>query len=103
MTIDSFCHPWILVAAVDFYLDNAPQVAGRFVEATERCLQTSAKSPGAGSARVGDLLDIPGLRCRAVTGFPYLVFYRFTSDEVIVGRLLHEARDLEALLADFSS
>jgi toxin ParE1/3/4 len=53
--------------------------------------------PGAGSPRIGELCDIPGLRTRRVAGFPCSWFY-FVGTHVDVVRLLSDAQDLPALL-----
>lgn len=90
-----------LLSAVEYYCQQAPHVAERFVDALDQAMHSTARSPNSGSHRFADLLDIPGLRCRKVAGFPYLVFYLVSGDEVMVGRVLHEARDLGSLLAEF--
>ena len=42
-----------------------------------------------------------GTRRLPITGFPmHLVFYQFREDEVRVLRVVHGARDLEALFSD---
>lgn len=47
---------------------------------------------------LADELDLPGLRHRRVSGFPYLVFYSLDGAAVRVWRVLHEERDIPAHL-----
>ena len=59
--------------------------------------------PGAGTPRIGELCGIPGLRYRRITGVPCGWFYFIASDGVDVSRLLADAQDLPAILADSES
>ena len=81
--------------AADYYLAEAgAEVAVRFVDAVERAVGQIARSPHSGSLRFSYELEIPGLRVRPVTRFPYLVFY-IAGDEVVdVWRILHSRRDI---------
>lgn len=87
-------------AAVDFYAREAGErTALRFVEAVESALEAVGARPTAGSPRVGQELDLPGLRSRGVRRFPYLVFYVETADHVDVWRVLHARRDIPSWLS----
>ena len=82
-------------AALDHYLQEAsPAVALKFVDQLEKTYAHLARYPGTGSPRYGHALNIPGLRCWLVTGFPYLVFYMDTEDCIDVWRVLHERQDI---------
>ena len=45
------------------------------------------------SGRLRDDLE-PGLRCVALTRFPYLILYRIKSDGVEIFRIFHQRRDI---------
>lgn len=72
----------------------------RFFDAAVASLRAIEKMPNAGSPRVGDLCEIPGLRVRRVAGFPVGWFYFARPDHVDVVRLLSDAQDLPVILAD---
>lgn len=57
-----------------------------------------SRSPGAGSARYGHELDLPGLRSRQLRRYPYLVFDVERADHVDVWRVLHADRDMPTRL-----
>ena len=40
----------------------------------------------------GQATDLPGVRRRSVSPYPYLIFYRVAGDEVIVQRMRHTSR-----------
>lgn len=100
--------PGILVqpqAALDakeiysYLFDQNPAVARRFNEAVADTLIDIRDDPGLGirwHSRDGRLSD---LRWKKVTGFKnYLVFYQANNGGIVVVRILHGARDLEAVL-----
>jgi toxin ParE1/3/4 len=72
----------------------------RFFDAAVASLRAIEKMPSAGSPRVGELCDIPGLRVRRIPGFPVGWFYFVRPDHVDVVRLLSDAQDLPVMLAD---
>ena len=87
-------------AAADYYLAEAGgDVALRFVDAVERVLDQIARSPQAGSLRFSYELDIPDLRARPLTRFPYLVFYVIAEAGIDVWRVLHVRRDVASEIA----
>ncbi len=87
-------------AAADYYLAEAGgDVALRFVDAVERVLDQIARSPQAGSLRFAYELDIPDLRARPLTRFPYLVFYVIAEERIEVWRVLHVRRDVASEIA----
>jgi toxin ParE1/3/4 len=90
--------------AADYYLNEAGvEVAVRFVDAVESTLRQVGRSPEAGSLRFAYELDIPDLRVRSVSRFPYLVFYAVTESVVDVWRILHSRRDVSSAIADTDS
>jgi toxin ParE1/3/4 len=88
-------------APLDYYRSEAgTDVAQRFVTAVTRAIVSIGRTPHSGSLRFAYELEIPDLRCRALTRFPYLVFYVEHPDHVDVWRLLHTRRDIPITLAD---
>jgi toxin ParE1/3/4 len=77
--------------------------AMRFLDAAESTFRILARSPQLGSRgefRSAHLADIHRWR---VPGFEnYLIFYRAIADGVVVIRILHGARDIEAIFDDAS-
>jgi toxin ParE1/3/4 len=79
--------------------DN-PDVADRVLEAALRTFARLAKAPGMGRTRVFKHSELSNLRSFRVEGFPaYLIFYRPVEDGVGIVRVLHGARDLDALFS----
>jgi toxin ParE1/3/4 len=78
--------------------EGGDQLGERFFRAAIAALNAIGRMPGAGSPRIGELCGVPGLRFRSVAGFPCGWFYFIAADDV--DRLLAEAQDLPALLAD---
>lgn len=90
-----------IAAALDYYLSEAAtDVAQRFVAAVERATVSIGRTPHSGSLRFAYELEIPDLRCRRLTRFPYLVFYVEHPDHIDVWRLLHTRRHIPTTLAD---
>ena len=85
--------------ALAFYLAEAGgQVALGFIDALEQCYRRISESPSAGSSRYAHELDLPALKSRTLTGYPYLVFYVQRTDHIDVWRVLHAASDIPAWL-----
>jgi len=86
--------------AIRYYMGEAgADVALRFVEAVEDAFRVISARPATGSARYADLLELPGLRCRKLGRFPYLLFYLERVDHIDVWRLLHAQRDIASWMA----
>ena len=87
--------------ALDYYLQAAgDRVALRFIDAAEANFRSIGQSPAAGSPRYAHELNLPGLRCRILKRFPYLVFYVEREDHIDVWRVLHAKRDIPAWLQE---
>jgi toxin ParE1/3/4 len=83
--------------AIDHYLgEGAERAALKFIDALEQALQHIGRHPATGSPRYAHELDLPGLRCWQVKGYPHLVFYFERDDHVDVWRVLHGSRDIPA-------
>ena len=72
----------------------------RFFDAAMSALDAIGRMPGAGSPRVGEVCGIDGLRVRRIPNFPCGWFYFASDDRVDVVRLLADAQDIAAVLAD---
>lgn len=81
--------------AIDFYLsEGSQQAALSFVDALEQALQHIERLPATGSSRYAHDLDLPGLRCWPLKGYPHLLFCVEGDDHLDVWRVLHGSRDI---------
>ncbi len=80
--------------------EGGDDLGERFFGAAMAALGAIGRMPGAGSPRIGELCDIPGLRGRRIMGFPCGWFYFTVDDHVDAVRLLADAQDLPSILAD---
>lgn len=88
-------------SALAYYLANAPDDVEALLKAFQHALDTIARAPTMGSPRHAHELDLPGLRCLAITRFPYLVFYMDLAKEIAVIRVLHQRQNiLEELMME---
>jgi toxin ParE1/3/4 len=79
--------------------DN-PSAAARFVAAVRVTEELLLAMPGIGTLRDYDNAALAGMRFHLVKGFrKYLIFYIPRDYGIEVVRVLHGARDLEALFA----
>jgi toxin ParE1/3/4 len=86
---------------VRYYRTTAgSQVAKNFVDASRAALEQLQRHPGMGSPRIGQLLDIPGLRTWRVAGFPVVWIYFECADHLDVVRLLGERQDVLSILSN---
>lgn len=85
--------------ATTYYARTAgAAVATGFVRALQAALTAVAEQPGAGSPRIGLMVNRPGIRGWPLARFPYLIFYREPEDRIEVLRVLHGRRDVASLL-----
>lgn len=75
-------------------------MAVRVAKATNAALEQIELDPGIGSATLGKLLGIPGLRTLRVAKFPLLWCYFELGEHLDVVRLLGERQHILAILAD---
>lgn len=93
----------IVASALHIAADN-PAAAARFIDAVDATIRVICELPGAGRLRAFEHRALAGIRSWLVTDFAnYLVFYRPTEHGIEVLRVLHGARDLDALFDDGSS
>lgn len=83
--------------------EGGTELGARLFDAAVASLRAIEKMPGAGSPRVGQLCDIPGLRVRRVAGFPVGWVYFVRTDHADIVRLLADAQNLPAILSDLDS
>ncbi len=85
-----------------YYLENAgEEVARRFLSAAEETLERLLDLPLLGATRTYLNPSLEGLRMFAVHGFErHVLFYRPTPEGLEFVRMLHDARDLKAILED---
>jgi toxin ParE1/3/4 len=77
--------------------------AERFTNATQDALDKLAAMPGMGRIREFSNPRLQGLRSWPIRGFGnYLIFYRPIADGIEVLRILHGARDIDALFDDLA-
>lgn len=86
---------------IEYYLrQGAAGTARRFIDSLETAYRRIARNPATGSPRYAHELDLPGLRFRAVSRFPHIVFYVEHDDHIDVWRVLHGERDIAGHLRD---
>ena len=90
-----------LVETALYLEERNPDAALRFLAAVEETLAAIAGMPGLGVARPFRHPRLSGLRMLPVHGFVnHLVFYRETDAGIELVRVLHGARDIEAVFAE---
>jgi len=84
-------------AAIAYDVGEAAGLAALgFIDALEDAYAHLARNPATGSLRYAHELNLPALRCRPLTRYPYLVFYVERPDHIDVWRVLHGRRDIPA-------
>lgn len=87
-----------VLAALDYYIEHAPEYAVAFIDDLESAYQHIQNYPASGSIRYAVELEIPELRAWKCHTYPYVIFYSETADSIDVWRVLHETRDIPASL-----
>ena len=80
--------------------EAGPLIAEHMVTAIRKAIDHIERNPGTVSPRIGQILDIPGLRSWRVSGFPMIWFYFEREDCLDVVRLLGDRQDILSILAD---
>jgi toxin ParE1/3/4 len=84
-----------------FIQKDSPQAAIRFLEKAEESFRLLARSPELGGLCTFPHPRMSGIRVWSVKGFPnHLIFYRPIEHGIEVVRVLHGARDIEAVFED---
>jgi toxin ParE1/3/4 len=82
-----------------YYLQVAgTKTATDFIEAIDTAIHYIADSPGAGSTRYGEWLEVPELRSWLVQRFPYIIIYVDCAQHIDIVRILHQQTDIPARL-----
>ena len=89
-----------VLEAVEYYLQNAPEVTLAFIDVLEQTYRNIQHRPGAGSPRYAHELNLPDLRSWPLVNFPYLVFYMEQPEHIDVWRILHAQRDIPTWMQD---
>ena len=90
-----------LVERAHYYREEGgTDLGARFFDVAMMALDAIGRMPGAGSPRIGGVCGIDGLRVRRIPNFPCGWFYFASGDRVDVVRLLADAQDIAAVLAD---
>lgn len=76
------------------------ELATTFFDEAMATLSVIENMPGVGSPRIGELIEIPGLRRAAIGGFPCGWYYLERVDGLDVVRLLADRQDLGQLLGE---
>jgi toxin ParE1/3/4 len=74
--------------------EHAPNAADELVAKAYRAFDLLTDNPGMGKVRT-ELRGEP--RSFPMTGSPYVVFYRPSSDGVLILRVIHASRDLDTI------
>lgn len=88
-----------LVEHVIYLAQRNPDIAERFIDAVEVAFQKLAIAPLIGAEQDFQSPRLAGIRRWFVPGFKHhLIFYRVTATTVEIVRVLHGARDIEAVI-----
>ena len=83
-----------LKAAAAYLQEESTALALKLLEQVAKACEHISHSPGSGSLRYAEILDIDGLRFWPCQRFHYLVFYREQAEHIDVLRILHAHRDI---------
>lgn len=78
-----------------YLLDAGPNVANRFSDMVDEAVTVISESPGIGSLRYAEILEVLGLRYITPRRFPYLIFYLENPQFLRVERMLHTSSDID--------
>jgi toxin ParE1/3/4 len=83
-----------------YLASQSPAAADRFLDSCMSDFERLSVMPGMGAKREFRNPNAAGIRSWPLSGFPnYLIFYRPIEDGVEILRLLHGARDIEAIFS----
>lgn len=84
-----------------FIETDSPSAAKRFLDAATAGFSSLSDAPRIGVCVETGNPAMPGLRRWRVPGFEnHLIFYQVTEETITVIRVLHGARDIEAILSE---
>lgn len=86
---------------VDYLGDRSLETAERFLASAEAAFELLAVNPELGSLHLTPHGRLSGLRSWTIGDFPnHVIFYQAVDDGVVVIRVVHGARDADALSMD---
>jgi toxin ParE1/3/4 len=83
--------------------EGGSELSHRFLDELEATLVRLCSFPALGTAWPTTNPELIGLRRRLLPHFPYSIFYLPTETSIEIVRVLHNSRDLPALLEDLES
>lgn len=90
-----------LVEHIVYLAERNPDIADRFIAATEIAFQKLSTTPAIGAEYSFQNPRLVGIRRWFIPGFKnHLIFYRVTDTAVEIVRVLHGAQNIEAILAE---
>ncbi|MFB2838044.1 MULTISPECIES: type II toxin-antitoxin system RelE/ParE family toxin [Floridanema] len=90
-----------LIELATYIAEDSLDVSDRFLAAAEETFKQLGKMPGMGKLCQFSHPNLTGVRQQAIKGFrKYLVFYLSSDSGVEILRVIHGARDIEAILED---
>lgn len=90
-----------LIELATYIAEDSLDASDRFLAAAEETFKQLAKMPGMGKLCQFANPNLAGVRQQAIKGFrKYLVFYFSSDSGVEILRVIHGARDIEAILED---
>ncbi|MEA5571559.1 type II toxin-antitoxin system RelE/ParE family toxin [Calothrix sp. UHCC 0171] len=99
-------HPQVIRDLIDlatYISEDNLDASDKFLVAAEETFRQLGKMPGMGKPCNFDNPNLKGIRQQAIKGFKkYLIFYRASDLDVDIIRVIHSARDIEAILEDDS-
>ena len=102
MPADISLHPQArrdIVEQARYIAEDNPDAADRFLDFVEQALSALADMPHMGALRTFDNPALERIRMWPIKGFEkHLIFYRQIAGGIEIIRVLHGARDIEALL-----
>jgi toxin ParE1/3/4 len=88
-----------LIELATYIAEDNLEASDRFLAAAEATFKQLGEMPGIGKPCQFSNPKLEGVRQQAIKGFKkYLVFYRPTDLDVEIIRVIHSARDIEAIL-----
>lgn len=89
-----------ILEQADWYANHSGKaLTRRWENAVESAVLSVVRRPATGAPCAFRSLELLGVRRVAIPGFKkHLLFYKFNEEELFVLRVVHGARDLEALL-----
>jgi toxin ParE1/3/4 len=90
-----------LIGLATYIAEDNLDASDLFLQAAEETFKQLGEIPQMGKFCQFSDHDLAGIRQQAIKGFrKYLIFYRLTDEGVEILRVIHGARDIEAILEE---